>query len=167
MLQRERPFGEQAVVKLCGLFAIEDDGNLPSFGSDFVSIPFTASLGHRIHLDEVDNPPSAVGRVLALVENVHLIAGPVGDVRGILAAQEDAAVSVVARPELDIHLEVFVFGSGDQMRGGLARAFVRDNGAVLDQFVSPTRSHSPPMVLPSNSETQRNRSDPWPWARYR
>ena len=38
MLQCKQPFGEQAVVEFCGLFAIEDDGNLPSFGSDFVSL---------------------------------------------------------------------------------------------------------------------------------
>ena len=125
VLQRERPFGEQAVVELGGFLAVEDYGDLPSLGGDFVGVPFAARLGHRVHLDEMDDPAGAVGRVLALVENVHLIAGPVGDGRGILAAKEDAAVGVVARPELDVHLEVLVFSLGDQMRGGLARAFGR------------------------------------------
>jgi hypothetical protein len=59
------------------------------------------------------DPAGAVGRVLALVEDVDLVAGPVGDVRGFLAADEDAAVGVVARPELDVDLEVLVFSLGD------------------------------------------------------
>ena len=138
MLQRERPFGEQAVVELRGLLAVEDHGDLPSLGGDFEGVPFAARFGHRVHLDEMDDPAGAVGRVRALVENVHLIAGPVGDCRGILAANEDAAVGIVARPELDVHLEVLVFGLGDQMRGGLARAFVGDDRAVLDPPVGLT-----------------------------
>jgi hypothetical protein len=78
------------------------------------------------------NPAGAVARVLALVEDVDLVAGPVGDLRGFLAADEDAAVGIVARPELDVYLEVLVFILGDEMRGGLARALVSDDRAVLN-----------------------------------
>ena len=138
VLQRERPFGEQAVVKLHGLLTVEDHSDLPSLSGDFVGVPFAAGLGHRVHLGEMDDPTGAVGRVRALVENVHLIARPVGDGRGILATQEDAAVGVVACPELDVHLEVLVCGLGDQMRGGLACTFVGDDRAVLNPPVGLT-----------------------------
>ena len=54
------------------------------------------------------------------------------DLLGVLAAQEDAAVGVVARPEFHVDHEVLVRRLADQMGGALAGHFVGDDGAVLD-----------------------------------
>ena len=108
VLQRERPFLEQAVLGVHGLLPVEHQDQMPSLGGDLVSVPLAAGLGHRDHLDEFDDRAGAVGRILALVEDVRLVAGLVGGLLGIAAAEEDAAVGVVAGPELYVKLEVLV-----------------------------------------------------------
>src|SRR5262245_57033775 len=99
VLQSERPLGKKPVVQLGRLLAVEHHGDLPSLGRDFVGVPLPPGLGHRVHLDVMDDPAGAVGRVLALVEDIDLVAGPVTDLGRFLAAEEDSAVGVVARPE--------------------------------------------------------------------
>ena len=149
------PSANRPLWSSAGFSAVEDDGDLPSLGGDLEGVPFAAGLGHRVHLGEVHDPARAIGRVLALVEDVHLIAGPVGDLGGLLAAKEDAAVGVVACPELGVDLGVLVFGLADQMPAiWPARLSATIAPSSTRQLVSPTRSHSSPMVLPSNSETQ-------------
>ena len=73
---------------------------------DLVDVPLAARLGHRLDRRDVNDGARAVGRVLALVEDIRLIAGPVGDLGRIRTAHVDAAVRVVAHPEFDPELEV-------------------------------------------------------------
>ena len=106
MLQRDRTFGEKTVVEFRGLVAVEHCGDVPPLDGDLVSIPFAAGLGHRMHFDEIDDRACPVSRVRPLIVDIRLVTCPGADGLGIATAHEDAAVGVVARPELDIKLEV-------------------------------------------------------------
>src|SRR5207247_10809748 len=98
-------------------------------GGDLEGVPLVGGLGHRVDLGEIDNRTGAIARVRTRVEDVHLIAGPGADGRGIFAADEDAAVGFLVRPELGVDHEVLVRGLGDQVA---ALALVGDERAVLD-----------------------------------
>jgi len=58
----------------------------------------------------IDDGAGAVARVGARVEDVALVAGLGSGLVGVLAADEDAAVGIVADPELGVDLEVLVLG---------------------------------------------------------
>lgn len=108
MLQREMAFREEAIVQLSGLLAIEHERDLAPLDRDLVGIPLPTGLGHRIDFGEVHNAAGPVGWILALVEDIGLVAVAVGDRCGILATQEDAAVGVIAGPELNVDDEILV-----------------------------------------------------------
>ena len=129
ILQRERSFLEHPVAQVDGFLAVEHDGNLPTLGGDLERVPLAAGLRHRIDLGEIDDRAGAVGRILALVEDVHLVAALGAELLRIGTADEDAAVGVVARPELGVDLEVLVLVLGDQVR---RLALVGNQRAVLD-----------------------------------
>jgi hypothetical protein len=61
-----------------------------------------------ISSEELNNAADAVGGILALIKNVDLVAGPFPQLAGILAAQEHAAVGIIARPEFRRAAENFV-----------------------------------------------------------
>src|SRR5262245_65404743 len=83
VLQREVPFLEHAVADVDGLLPVERYGKMPPVGGDFEGVPLAGGLGHRINLGEIDDRASAVGRVRALVEDVHLVTGLGADGLGI------------------------------------------------------------------------------------
>ena len=97
------PFVEQAVAHVHGLLAVERHGEMPALGADLHGAPLAAGLRHRIDLGDIDDRAGAVGRVRALVEDVGLVAGLGADLLRI-AADEDAAVGVVADPEFGAEL---------------------------------------------------------------
>jgi hypothetical protein len=57
----------------------------------------------------IDDGAGAVARIGPRVEDVALVAGLGSRFLGVLAADEDAAVGIIADPELGVDLEVFVF----------------------------------------------------------
>src|SRR6185436_1727271 len=69
--------------------------------------PLAAGLRHRVDLGDIDDGSGAVSRVLALVEDVELVAGLGADLLRI-ATQEQAAVGGIADPELGADDEVLV-----------------------------------------------------------
>src|SRR6266851_5274716 len=89
-----------------GADAVERDGEFRTFGDDLVDVPLPAGLRHRRHLGHVDDRAGAVARVGALVEDVDLVAVLGGDLFGIGAANEDAAVGVGIDPELGPDFEI-------------------------------------------------------------
>jgi hypothetical protein len=70
----------------------------------------------------IDDGAGAVARIGPRVVDVALVAGLGARLLGILAADKDAAVGVVADPELGVDLEVLVFVLRDQERVGRAPA---------------------------------------------
>jgi hypothetical protein len=62
----------------------------------------------------IDDGAGAVARIGPRVEDVALVAGLGSRFLGVLAADEDAAVGIIADPELGVDLEVFVFFLRDQ-----------------------------------------------------
>ena len=114
-----------------GLLAVEHDGDLPSLGGDLEGVPFAAGLGHRVHLDEIDDAAGAVGRVLALVEDVDLVAGPVGDLGGSCSAGRCRCWRR-RLPRTRRRAGSPCSCLADQMRGALARRLVGDDRAVLE-----------------------------------
>src|SRR4029077_9739483 len=116
VLQRDAAFRELAVGRAVDrLGAIERDVEARALGGDLVDIPLAAGLEHGRGLGGVDDRAGAVARIGARVEDVHLIGVLGADLGGIGAADEDAAVGVVADPELGPDLEVAVIILGDQV----------------------------------------------------
>jgi hypothetical protein len=74
-----------------------------------------------------------------LVEDVGFVAGLVADVAAILAAEEHAAVGVVARPELHADREVAVRVLGEEVALSLPPALASMAPSFADQLASPTR----------------------------
>src|SRR5437016_7163630 len=116
------------VLNVHGLDSVQHDGEVGALGRDLVGVPLAAGLGHRRDLGHVDDGSGAVGGLGALVEDVHLVGAGGGDLLGIGAAEEDAAVRGVVRPELGPDLKVLVRALRDEKA---ALALVGDDGAVL------------------------------------
>ena len=132
MLQGDRSGGKQAIPIVDSLLPVEHHDKMPSLGGDLVRVPLAAGLGHGIHLDKIDDPTRAVGRVLALVVDVDLVTSPSADGLRIAAANKDPAVGVVARPKLNVELEVLVRRLADQVGGALTRSLVSDDRTVFE-----------------------------------
>jgi hypothetical protein len=90
VLQRERSLDPHAVVDFRGLLAIENGGDIASLGGNFVGVPLAAGRRHRVYLRVKDNCAGAIGRVLALVEDIDLVTAFGTGHLGTAAAQEDA-----------------------------------------------------------------------------
>ena len=112
--------------------AVEHDSDVAPVGGHFVGIPLAPRLRHRIDLDVAGDRTSAITGVRALVEDIGLVARPVGDLLRIKATEIDAAIGIVAWPELDAYDEVLVRILAHQIAGILARHLVDHNSAVLD-----------------------------------
>ena len=98
---------------------------------DLIGVPFAAGLRHRFNLGDVDDRPGAVARVRPLVEDVDLVAGLGADALRLLAADEDAAIGVVADPELSLDLKILVGILADEIAEVLAVQLVGNERAVL------------------------------------
>src|SRR5438552_13332051 len=127
-LQGKRSLRVLAVPDVNGLDPVQHDGQLRAFGGDLVGVPFATGLRHGPHLGHVDDRSGAVLRLRTLVVDVHLIAGDGTDLGMIAAAQENAAVRRVIRPELRLDLEILVGILRDEIS---ALATVGDDRAVL------------------------------------
>jgi hypothetical protein len=92
-----------------GILAVEHDGKVAALGRDLHGAPLAPGLGHRVDLGMIDDGAGAVARIGPRVEDVALVAGLGSRFLGVLAADEDAAVGIIADPELGVDLEVFVF----------------------------------------------------------
>src|SRR5476651_848066 len=141
VLERDRSGGEQAVVgDVDGLLAVQDDHEVVALRGDLVGVPLARGLGHRNDGGHVDDRPGAVLRIGALVEDVDLVADRRVDLRGVLAADKDAAVHVLVGPELGVDLEVLVLLLGDEIGRVLALELVGHDRAALDPPVG--RAHA-------------------------
>src|SRR3984893_11895853 len=100
-------------------------------GRDLIGIPLAAGLRHRIDLGDVDDRAGAVTLVLALVENVPLVAGLATDALRLLTPDEDAAIGVVADPELGLDLKILVGILADEISEVLAVQLVGNERAVF------------------------------------
>jgi len=95
-LKRDPPARKLAILDVDRLSSVKNDGELGTLGSDFVGVPLTTSLGHRIDLGDINDRPGAVTWVWTRVENVDLIGIGRSDLLRIGAADEDAAVAVAS-----------------------------------------------------------------------
>src|SRR6185437_8591002 len=68
-----------------------------------------------LHLAELDRALAVLQGDRTLVEHIGFVAGPVGDFLGVEAAEIDAAIGIMARPELNPHNEVLVRFRADQI----------------------------------------------------
>src|SRR5471032_3021109 len=133
VLQRDVSRGRQPVVcDVDRLLAVQDDHEVVALRGDLVGVPLARGLGHRNDGGNVDDRAGAVLRIGALVEDVDLVADRRVDLRGVLAADEDAAVHVLVDPELGVDLEVLVLVLGDEIGGILALELVGHDRAALD-----------------------------------
>src|SRR5476651_1448275 len=133
VLQRHVARGRQAVVgHVDRLLAVQDDHEVVALRGDLVGVPLARGLGHRHHGGDIDDRAGAVLGVGTLVEDVDLVADRRVDLRGILAADEDAAVHVLVGPELGVDLEVLVLLLGDEIGRVLALELVGHDRAALD-----------------------------------
>src|SRR5476649_416432 len=133
VLERDRPGGEQAVIgDIDRLLAVQDDHEVVALRGDLVGVPLARGLGHRNDGGNVDDGAGAVLGIGTLVENVDLVAQRRVDLRGVLAADEDAAVHVLVGPELGVDLEVLVRLLGDEIGRVLALELVGHDRAALD-----------------------------------
>src|SRR6185437_4026134 len=130
VLQRNRAFIEHSIPQFGRLVSVEHDRDVASLRRDFKRIPFAARLRHLIDFDIARNRACAVARIGALVKNVCFVAGPVGDPLGIKAAEIDAAVCIIARPEFDAQDKVLVRLLADEIAGLFAVHFVGHHRAV-------------------------------------
>src|SRR5262245_2929580 len=135
-LQREWSFGMQAAADARGLLAVERDGKVAALGRNLHRAPLATGLRHRVDLGVIDDGAGAVARIGARVVDIALVAGLGAGLFGVFAADEDAAVGIVADPELGIDLEVFVFVLRDQKGGGLGVLLVLGHDrALLDRKI--------------------------------
>src|SRR6516165_9650550 len=135
-LQREWSFGVQAAADARGLLAVEHDGKVAALGRNLHGAPLATGLGHRVDLGVIDDGASAIARVGPRVEDVALVAGLGAGLLGVLAADEDATVGIVANPELGVDLEVFVFFLRDEEGRGLGVLLVLGHDrAVIDREI--------------------------------
>src|SRR6516162_8078974 len=135
-LQRHRSFGVHAAADAGGFLAVEPDGKVAALGRNLHGAPLAAGLGHWVNLSVIDDGAGAIAGVGPRVEDVALVAGLGAGLLGVLAADEDAAVGVVADPELRVNLEVFVFVLRDQEGRGLGILLVlRHDRAVIDREI--------------------------------
>src|SRR5438132_3266230 len=135
-LQREWSFGVQAAADARGLLAVEHDGKVAALGRNLHGAPLATGLGHRVDLGVIDDGASAIARVGPRVEDVTLVAGLGSGLFEVLAADKDAAVGIVADPELGVDLEIFVFVLRDQKGRCLGVLLVLGHDrAVLDREI--------------------------------
>jgi GNAT superfamily N-acetyltransferase len=84
----------------------------------------------------IDDSASAVARVGARIKDVALVASLGAGLLGVLAADKDAAVGIIADPELGVDLEIFVFVLRDQEGRGLGVLLVLGHDrAVIDREI--------------------------------
>ena len=122
-------------VLQAALLFVEHNGEMRALGSDFIGIPLPRGLRHRIDLGDIDDRTGAVAWVRPLVEDVDLVAGLAADSLRLLATDEDAAVGVVADPELGPDLEILVGILADEISEVLALKLVSQKCAVLHRPV--------------------------------
>src|SRR5437016_860488 len=135
-LQRQWPFGVHAAADARGFLAVEQDGKVTPLGRNLHGAPLAPGLGHRVDLGVIDDGAGAVARVGPRVKDVALVAGLGAGLLGVLAADEDATVGIVADPELGVDLEVFVFVLRDQKGSCLGVLLVLGHDrAVLDREI--------------------------------
>src|SRR5262249_26684266 len=135
-LQRHWSFGMRPAADARGFLAVEHDGKIAALGRNLHRAPLATGLRHRVDLGVIDDGAGAVARVGARVEDVALVAGFGAGLVGVLATDEDAAVGIVADPELSVDLEVFVFVLRDQESGGLGVLLVLGHDrAVFDREI--------------------------------
>src|SRR5436853_1781487 len=127
-LQGKRSLGVLAVPDVDGLDSVQHDGQLRALGGDLVGVPLAAGFRHGRDLGHVDDRSGAILRLRTLVVDVHFIAGDRTDLGAIGAAQENAAVRRVIRPELRLDLKVLVGIIREEIS---ALALVGDDGTVL------------------------------------
>src|SRR5262249_44932124 len=108
-LQREWSFGVHAAADARSLLSVEHNGKVAALGRNLHGAPLATSLRHWVGLGVIGGCGGAVGRVGARVVDVALVAGLGAGLLGVLAADEDAAVGIIADPKLGMDLEVFVF----------------------------------------------------------
>src|SRR5499426_4595358 len=140
-LKSERPLRESAVLDVDRLDPVQHHDQLAALGGDLVGVPPSAGLGHRRYLGEIDDRPRAVGRVGALVVDIHFVGALRSDLGRIGRADEDPAVRVVIRPELGPDHEILVGVLRDEVA---ALALVGDDRAP---FGSPVGVADPVPVL--------------------
>src|SRR5438477_403556 len=127
-LQGKRSLRVLAVPNVDGLDSVQHDGQLRALGGDLVGVPLAAGFRHGRDLGHVDDRSGAILRLRTLVVDVHFIAGDRIDLGAIGAAQENAAVRRVIRPELRLDLKVLVGIIREEIS---ALALVGDDGTVL------------------------------------
>jgi len=96
VLKPKRPFGELAVPDVDSDDPVKNDGQFRSPGLDLEGVPLAAGFiddGDR-YLGDIDNGPRAITGVGARVPDVYLIGIGGGNLAGVAAADEDAAVGI-------------------------------------------------------------------------
>src|SRR5256885_3102723 len=88
-LQGKRPLGVLAVPNVDGLDSVQHDGQLRALGRNLVGVPLATGLRHGRDLRDIDDRAGTVGRLGALVVDVHFIARDGADLGTIAAAQEN------------------------------------------------------------------------------
>src|SRR6266705_2568765 len=127
-LQGKRSLRVLAVPNVDGLDSVQHNSQLRALGGDLVGVPLAAGFRHGRDLGHIDDRSGAIFRLRTLVVDVHFIAGDRTDLGAIGAAQENAAVRRVIRPELRLDLKVLVGIIREEIS---ALAFVGDDGTVL------------------------------------
>src|SRR6266699_3255791 len=127
-LQGKRSLRVLAVPNIDGLDSVQHNSQLRALGGDLVGVPLAAGFRHGRDLGHVDDRSGAILRLRTLVVDVHFIAGDRTDLGAIGAAQENAAVRRVIRPELRLDLKVLVGIIREEIS---ALALVGDDGTVL------------------------------------
>jgi len=107
ILQRNRTGGVRSVPgEIDCPSTVQRDGKGVAPRADFHHVPPTTRFGHREDLGDIDNGPSAIGRIGAGVEDVDLIGVRGGDPIAVRAADEDARIGVAADPKLGAQIEM-------------------------------------------------------------
>ena len=87
-------------------------------------------MGYR-YLGDIDDGPRAITGVGARVPDVYLIGIVGGNLAGVGAADEDAAVGIGFGPELGPNLEILVGVLCDQEAAALGGTLVGHDGSTL------------------------------------
>src|SRR5436309_1587967 len=127
-LQGKRSLRVLAVPNIDGLDSVQHNSQLRALGGDLVGVPLAAGFRHGRDLGHVDDRSGAIFRLRTLVVDVHFISGDRTYLGAIGAAQENAAVRRVIRPELRLDLKVLVGIIREEIS---ALALVGDDGTVL------------------------------------